>query len=238
MEERGNYLADRVAGGFMDPSVTVTASDWLKRLSASSKISLRTIEGTPLIQDVKYRKSRLDVKQYLLERDQYRATVGKSPIWTGANIALHHKLLGRSCKVGDRVITQRIGLTKRWQWHSSRSDNCCQACGEIVLGIEHPLRLCRSLDMIESRAHWWNEVERFIAKAPLHLQQDLYTVARHARTSSGGDTACCGTFLPHFVAELPMREDPIGEFEAKIFLKLFKTISAGFRRILRLAAEV
>jgi hypothetical protein len=127
-EERGNYLADRVAGGFLEPTVTISAASWLRYLSLTSKIYLNTPDGTPLIRDIKYIKSKHDILQYLQERDAYREAAKKHPIWNGANIALHHKLLGRSRKTGDRIITQRIGLTKRWQWHSSRLDNCCQAC--------------------------------------------------------------------------------------------------------------
>jgi hypothetical protein len=182
-------------------------------------------------------KSKLDVQQYLAERDAFRAADGKGPAWAGANISLHHKLLGRSCKVGDRVITQRIGLTKRWQWHSARADNCCHACGDGILGIEHPLRLCRSQAMIDARSHWWGEVDHFIARSPLHHQHILQSIAKHARESPGGETACCGIFLPHFVDGLPNKDCLINESEGKLILKLFKCIAGGCRRILRLAAE-
>ena len=195
-EERGNYLADRVAGGFIEPSITVSAASWLKSLSASSKISLVSTEGTPIIGDIKFIKSALDINENLVERDDFREADGKPRIWTGANIKLHHKLLGRSNRIGDRAICQRIGLTKRWQWHSARSDNLCQACGEAIKGIEHPIRQCCAQEIIDARDCWWREEEFFLSKAPLHLQQDLYIIIKHCRESEGGEIACCGSFLP------------------------------------------
>jgi hypothetical protein len=80
-------------------------------------------------------------------------------------------------------------------------------------------------------------VEHFISKSPLHLQQDLHIIAKHARYSPGGETACCGTFLPHFVSDLPNKDFALDEASCKAVLKLLKTISSGCRRLLRLAAE-
>jgi hypothetical protein len=191
-----------------------------------------------VIRDLAYIKSRSDIDCYLRERDEYRAKDGKQPTWSQANIALHHKLLGRSGKIGDRVITQRIGLVKKWQWHTARKDNCCQACGEVTTGIAHPLRQCKAVAMIEARAHWWDLVEFRIAKAPLHLQQSLYLIVKHIREDDGGETACCGTFLPHFVNNLPFVDEPITEDESKLILKVLKEVAAGCRRLLRLAAEL
>ena len=91
--------------------------------------------------------------------------------------------------------------------------------------------------MIDARLHWWNEIEHFISKSPLHHQQTLYFLAKHAREFSGGETACCGTFLPHFVAGLPDNDRPVDKFEGKLILKLFKRIAGGCRKLLRSAAE-
>ena len=237
-EEGGNYLADRVAGGFIVPSFTVSAADWLKNLASRSKISLASRDGVPIVRDIKFLKSTLDIEDYLRERDDFRAADGKPRIWVGANIALHHKLLGRSKRIGDRTITQRIGLVKRWQWHSARSDNKCQACGEIIKGIEHPLRQCCAQEMIDARDAWWREVEHVLSKSPLHLQQDLHIIIKHCRESPGGETACCGSFLPHFVANLPNNNKIIDDLQRKVILKILKTVSAGCRRLLRLAAEI
>ncbi len=88
--------------------------------------------------------------------------------------------------------------------------------------------------MIDTRSHWWSEVEHFISKSPLHLQQDLYTIARHAREGPGGEAACCGMFL---VNDLPMKDYSIDEYEGKLILKLLHVISGGCQRLLRLTAE-
>ena len=58
------------------------------------------------------------------------------------------------------------------------------------------------------------------------------------REDEGGDLACCGTFRCDLVNALPCADLPITEMEGKIILKLLKTIAAGTRRLLRLAAEI
>ena len=109
-------MADQVAGDVLTPAYTIKASEWLKKIGAiHSKLTIERIDGTPIIMDVSKVKSRSDVIKYLDERDDFREEENKTRVWKGANIALHHKLLGRSNKIGDRVITQRIGLNKRWR---------------------------------------------------------------------------------------------------------------------------
>ena len=81
--------------------------------------------------------------------------------------------------------------------------------------------------MIDAREGWWREVEHVLARSPLHLQQDLHIIIKHIRESTGGEVACCGSFLPHFVAGLPNRDKTITDQERKIILKLLKTIGAG-----------
>ena len=103
VEEQGNYLADRVAGGFVEPSITIQASKWLRHLSSYSKISLVDENKIPIIRDVKNKKSKLDVQQYLEDRDSYRADKDKDSIWVGANIAFHHKLLGERVRLGTEL---------------------------------------------------------------------------------------------------------------------------------------
>jgi hypothetical protein len=136
-EEKGNFLADQVAGGMVEPMFTISASGWLSHISAASKIIVKKKGGPPLIVDIRRHKSKVDSEIYLEDRDRYRAKDGKPPQWRGANISLHHKLMGRSSRIGDRVITQRIGLIKRWHWHASRSDNICAGCDQPINGISH-----------------------------------------------------------------------------------------------------
>ena len=237
-EEKGNYLADQVAGGIVQPAFTVLASQWLKKVGSSSKITINRKDGTPLIRDVSHIKSRCDIDQYLLERDEYRKLALKTPEWAGANISLHHKLLGRSNKIGDRVITSRIGLTKRWQWASCRADNQCQGCLETIYDICHPLRDCRVESMVQERDRWWQLVEQKIASAPYEFQHTLYILTKHMREDPCGETACCGSFLPNFVNSLPNSSLHLTDTQSKWVIKTLKVVAAGCRRILRLAAEV
>ena len=188
--------------------------------------------------DVSKVKSRCDVIKYLDERDDFREDENKTRVWKGANIALHHKLLGRSNKIGDRVITQRIGLNKRWQWHSSRPDNLCQGCMEPILDITHPLRTCRVEELIQARNSNWEQADHLISKAPKYFHNTLHSISRHMREDAGGEIACCGTFRCDLVKQIPHADQSINDVEAKWILKLLKSIAAGTRRILRLSAEI
>ena len=150
-EEQGIFLADSVASGTVTPMLTISAKEWLQWIGSKSPIMLTDASGSPVILEPRVIKSKKDSVRYLHERDDYRPDAGKTPCWKGANIAFHHKLMGRSNKVGDRVITQRIGLIKRWQWHSARKDNLCAGCNQPILGVDHPLRHCPHVDMIKAR---------------------------------------------------------------------------------------
>jgi hypothetical protein len=92
--------------------------------------------------------------------------------------------------------------------------------------------------MIDALDAWWRDVEHVLSRSPLHLHQDLHIIIKHCRESPGGEIACCGSFLPHFVANLPNKGKVISELECRTILKVLKTIGAGCRRILRLAAEI
>ena len=82
------------------------------------------------------------------------------------------------------------------------------------------------------------EVELIASRAPRHLQEDLHWFARHLRENDGGEIACCGSFRTDFTSALPCRNRIISEFEAKHLTRLLKTVCAGTRRLLRLAAEL
>jgi hypothetical protein len=237
-EEKGNYLADKVAGGAVTPMLTINASEWLLWIGNKSKICITDLQGRPYILDHRIKKSRTDTIHYLEERDKYRLKDGKSECWKGANLALHHRLLGRSNKIGDRVITQRLGLIKRWQWHSSRADNMCAGCNQVVEGISHPLRTCKSIEMVREREAWWSGVERVIMRTRRELHERLFSLARLLREGEGGEVACCGSFLPSFVAHLPNRLDIMTDAETKAVLKVLKEISGGARKICRSSAEI
>ena len=112
--------------------LTISAREWLTWIGSKSSIIITDAHGSPVIIEPRVIKSKLDNIRYLHERDNYRLEAGKTPCWKGANIAHHNTLMGRSKKVGDRVITQRIGLIKKWQWHSAKKDNLCAGCNQPV----------------------------------------------------------------------------------------------------------
>jgi len=154
-QEKGNYLADQIAGGVVEPMFTVSASDWLRRIGATSKVIISSTGGTPCIGDIRAVKSKCDTLQYLKDRDNYRAKDNKPALWEGANLSLHHKIMGHNNKIGDRVITQRIGLLKRWQWLAARTNNTCQGCQQTVTDIAHPIKHCLCVEAIASRDKLW-----------------------------------------------------------------------------------
>ena len=237
-EEQGNFLADKIASGEAAPMLTVSARDWLSWIGSRSKIVIKNRSGSPVVLEPKIIKSNLDSLSYLKERDHYRMKDGKEPCWEGANISMHHRLMGRSKKVGDRVITQRIGLIKRWQWHSARSDNICAGCSSPIDGIDHPLRHCKHEDMIKARAEWWRSVDATILRSDRRFHERLFSITRRMRESTGGEVACCGSFRKDFVSLLPDGDSSISDKEVKTIIKVMKSTSNGARNILRIAAEL
>ena len=47
-----------------------------------------------MVLEPRYIKSKIDSLKYLEERDEYRAAALKPACWVGANISLHHRLMG------------------------------------------------------------------------------------------------------------------------------------------------
>ena len=237
-EEQGNFLADNVASGAVQPMLTISAREWLSWIGSKSSIVIIDSQGSPVIVEPRTIKSKLDGIRYLHERDNYRLEAGKTPCWKGANFAYHHKLMGRSKKVGDRVITQRIGLIKRWQWHSARKDNLCAGCNQQISGVDHPLRLCTHVDMIKARDNWWKGVEGSIMRCKPSLHVRLFSITRAMRESPGGDFACCGSFLPSFVASLPQDDTTLSDRDSRSITRILKSVCGGARTVLRTAAEI
>ena len=237
-EEKGNYLADQVAGGLVAPDVTISSTKWLAKIASSSKIIVKHIDGPPIITDIRRIKSKNDLSSYLMERDEYRAKDGKPPQWSGSNISLHHKLMGRSNRIGDRVITQRIGLIKRWRWHSARTDNVCEGCGQPISGISHPLRSCCHSDMVKLRDNWWRSVDQTIMSCNRAFHESFFSITRHMRESDGGEIACCGSFTPGFVNQLSNAEVTVSDSFVKSLNRVLKTVVRGTRMMLREAAEL
>jgi hypothetical protein len=238
VEEKGNFIADRVAGGAVEARLTIKASQWLRFIGSRSKIIVTDQDGLPVITDPRVIKSRTDRKQYLRTRDHYREKDLKPPCWEGANLALHHRLMGRSNKIGDRVITQRIGLLKRWQWHAARSDNVCAGCQAPIKDISHPLRHCSHIEMVEARDSWWKEVEVAIMHSRISLRERLFSITRKMREVDGGLEACCGSFQVRFVTSLGLDDVPLSDRESKHLIRVLKKVTGGARKMLRIAAEI
>ena len=83
VEEKGNFIADRVAGGAVEARLTIKASKWLRFIESRSKIIVTDQDGLPVITDPRVIKSRTDRKQYLHPRDHYREKDLKPPCWEG-----------------------------------------------------------------------------------------------------------------------------------------------------------
>ena len=70
------------------------------------------------------------------------------------------------------------------------------------------------------------------------FHSSFFAITRHMRESDGGDVACCGSFLPKFVSQLPDNLDSISDSFAKSLNKVLKSVVKGTRLILREAAEL
>jgi hypothetical protein len=237
-EDKGNYMADSIAGGIVTPMLSYSASNWLKHIGKRSKVIIAKLDGTPLVLEPREIKSKIDTSNYLKDRDEYREAASKPACWEGANLALHHKLMGRSRRIGDRVITQRIGLLKRWQWHSARKDNICSGCDSPITDVSHPLRTCSNGEMVAARADWWREVDSAIMKSNKAMHGTLFYITRKMREAPGGEIACCGAFQRGFVDSLQCEHGLISDNQSKTIIRVLKKVVGGARKILRLAAEV
>ena len=64
--DMGIYVADAVAGGDAKPHVTISAKEWLTRISAQSIVAIEEEDGTPFIGSVSQRASEEGAKHYLM----------------------------------------------------------------------------------------------------------------------------------------------------------------------------
>jgi hypothetical protein len=102
-DNMGIYIADRVAGKFMQAHRKISAKEWMRRISSVSKVSIEEEDGTPFIGSVNRRASREAMRQYLLMRDGYREKEGDfEQKWEGTNMAMAPKLLLRNGGFEDR----------------------------------------------------------------------------------------------------------------------------------------
>ncbi len=126
-DDKGIWMADRVAGGIMSYECTVGAARWLKRISARSMVVIEEKDGTPFIGSVRERVSERSMELYWVERDDWRSKDSLPRIWTGTNMALAFTLLKRNGGLEDHATMIRLAAGKR---HEYQRYNIvlCKAC--------------------------------------------------------------------------------------------------------------
>ena len=150
-DDMGIYVADAVAGGQATPHETVSARDWLLRISARSMVGIEEEDGTPFIGSVKQRASETGLEQYYMEREGYRKKCGDfDQKWEGTNIALAPKLMRRNGGYEDRVTMSKLALDKRYDI-SKHNPGCCIICEEKFETQKHPMMGCIGHVVSEAR---------------------------------------------------------------------------------------
>jgi len=152
--DRGIWAADQIAGGILLPSVKIKASEWLTHISYASKLIVVDQQGLPFVKDIANKWGKYLVDSYLVERDDYREERGKRRIWSGSNLSLLKKALGRGNSLGELAAIQRAGLDKTWRWNWARGGDECKACSiHGSNGIGHPIWRCNNPQMVACRGH-------------------------------------------------------------------------------------
>ncbi len=82
-----------------------------------------------------------------------------------------------------------------------------------------------SREMIKARSDWWKGVDGSIMKCKKALHERLFAITRAMREAPGGEIACCGSFLPKFVASLQQNPSKLSDREAKLVLRILKAVS-------------
>jgi hypothetical protein len=216
----GIYIADRVAGGFINHNKTISASDWLIRISARSIIPIEEEDGTPFIGSVKQRVS------------EYRAMEGDfEPMWEGANFSHAAKLLERNGGLEDRVTMVKLKFGKRWDV-SSHNKATCTLCGEVFKSQRHPLMACMSWETQEMRQRWKNLIKQRISKERRSLRNEMEEYMEKVFRSQDGELAAVGTYTQRWVNRLNRKRE-MTEDELRSIKKLMKTVAQGARGMKR-----
>jgi len=236
--DKGIWLADQVAGGTLVAEKNLRASAWMKRISYSSRaIVVDKKTGTPFFREVSKRWSKHLMSRYFEERDDYRMAEGENRIWKGTNISHAYRMMGKRRGLADRAAVQRLGLNKRWRWHWARDDKTCPACGDPSVGIKHPLRLCKNVEVIEERERWKNNVEECLRGIPAKHRAPLEDLWSCMQRGSYGEYACCGVFLPGFLSKLDKAEVAISKKDVARLKRLTRVVGRGAREVLRVQTE-
>ena len=101
-EDKGIYMADKVAGGEGVNIDIIKASAVMGRVAKDQVISIVDEKGVPFFGNLRRRNSKEKKKRYLKKRDDYREKDGKLRIWEGTSLHLSHKMMGRNKTIEDR----------------------------------------------------------------------------------------------------------------------------------------
>ncbi len=233
-KDRGIWIADQIAGGDMEASHVIKASEWLRKVAFESKAYISK-QGLPFVKDISKEWGKHMMDRYLKDRDDYRERDGRDRIWERANLNYLHKVLGRNQTIADRAAAQRAGLGKIWRWHRHRDDNTCEACGDKhTNGILHPIRHCKNKEVHQYREKWRKGVDIYIKKMPQNVRATAKEVWRSMENNRHGEYACCGVYLEDFCEELTRADEELDRKGKSAIMGLLKAIGGGAREILRI----
>jgi hypothetical protein len=231
-DDMGIYVADRVAGGFSVANRTISAREWLLRISAQSKVAIEEEDGTPFIGSVSRRASRISMKHYFMERDGYNENDPDfEERWEGANMARAQKLLRRNGGFEDLVTMMKLGAGKRWDV-SRHNKADCVLCEEEFSSQRHPMMTCVAIEVHNARELWKNNIKALIAKAKWDLRPEMENYFSNILSKPDGEMAAVGTYTVRWVNNLN-KDRIFGHVDWKSMIGLMKAIAQGARGVMR-----
>jgi hypothetical protein len=236
-DDRGIWTADRVAGRSMEFEGRVSAASWLKRIGRSSLIVIEEADGTPFIGSVRDLASRVNMKKYWEERDDWRTKEDLEPKWAGTNISMAFGLLWRNGGLEDHATMLRLCSDKRWEY-SRHNLIVCKACTGEFRGLRHPLLQCCNLQLGVTRKLWKSECYAYAGKQNrADIKATLLEILHHAFSTKGGEHACLGAFVPSWVRNF---DDGVmrTEVELRAAKKMLRVLASGARLVMREFARI
>ena len=231
-KDMGIYVADAVAGGDARPHATISAKEWLTRISARSLVAIEEEDGTPFIGSVSQRASEECARQYLMERDGYREQQGEwDPKWEGANLSMAPTLLRRNGGLEDRVTMSKLAADKRFDC-SKFNPAKCVLCDEVFENQRHPMMGCIGYEVHECRNQWQKEIKERKDKESQLIRVEMDEFHRNLFEERDGELAAVGTFTPRWVNKLNKSRD-FSANENKAMKRLMTTIAQGARAVMR-----
>jgi hypothetical protein len=231
-DDMGIYVADRVAGGFSEANRTISAREWLMRISAQSKVAIEEEDGTPFIGSVTRRASRLSMKHYFMERDGYsEQDADFEERWEGANMARAQKLLRRNGGFEDLVTMLKLGAGKRWDV-SRHNKAVCVLCEEDFASQRHPMMTCAAIEVHNARELWKSNIRALIVKAKWDLRPEMENFFSNILDKPDGEMAAVGTYTVRWVNNLN-KDRIFGHADWKAMLGLMKSVAQGARGVMR-----